>query len=129
MGLIRDLFPAAWKGFGITLETIGRKTFTQSYPEKGKEKVTAPRFHGRHQLNRWPDGLEKCVGCEPVSYTHLDVYKRQVERGLRAEDQRRRRPGMSVDAKPAAAVEKSDLVSVFIDGTEVKVPKLSLIHI
>ncbi len=25
---------------------------------------TAPRFHGRHQLNRWPDGLEKCVGCE-----------------------------------------------------------------
>ena len=23
-----------------------------------------PRFHGRHQLNRWPDGLEKCVGCE-----------------------------------------------------------------
>ena len=26
--------------------------------------MTAPRFHGRHQLNRWPDGLEKCVGCE-----------------------------------------------------------------
>ncbi len=25
---------------------------------------TAPRFHGRHQLNRWPDGLEKCIGCE-----------------------------------------------------------------
>ena len=23
-----------------------------------------PRFHGRHQLNRHPDGLEKCVGCE-----------------------------------------------------------------
>ena len=21
-------------------------------------------FHGRHQLNRHPDGLEKCVGCE-----------------------------------------------------------------
>jgi NADH-quinone oxidoreductase subunit I len=41
-----------------------RKPFTQGYPEKHKEKVTAPRFHGRHQLNRWPDGLEKCVGCE-----------------------------------------------------------------
>src|SRR6266700_6542355 len=25
---------------------------------------TAPRFHGHHQLNRWPDGLEKCIGCE-----------------------------------------------------------------
>ncbi len=30
---------------------------------------------------------------------------------------------MTTDAKPDAAVEKSDLVSVFIDGTEVKVPK------
>ena len=34
----------------------------QRVPER--PKVTAPRFHGRHQLNRWPDGLEKCVGCE-----------------------------------------------------------------
>ena len=25
---------------------------------------TAPRYHGRHVLNRHPDGLEKCVGCE-----------------------------------------------------------------
>ena len=23
-----------------------------------------PRYHGRHQLNRHPDGLEKCIGCE-----------------------------------------------------------------
>ena len=23
-----------------------------------------PRFHGRHQLNRYDDGLEKCIGCE-----------------------------------------------------------------
>ncbi len=39
-----------------------RKVVTEQYP---KEKLpTAPRFHGRHQLNRWPDGLEKCVGCE-----------------------------------------------------------------
>ena len=22
------------------------------------------RFHGRHQLNRYDDGLEKCIGCE-----------------------------------------------------------------
>ena len=27
-------------------------------------KPTAPRYHGRHVLNRHPDGLEKCVGCE-----------------------------------------------------------------
>ena len=56
---------AAWSGFWITFKTMFRKTFTQGYPHKaGAEKVTAPRFHGRHQLNRWPDGLEKCVGCE-----------------------------------------------------------------
>ncbi|MDR1079241.1 MAG: NADH-quinone oxidoreductase subunit NuoI [Propionibacteriaceae bacterium] len=57
-------FLDAWKGFGITFATMFRKPFTQGYPRKGQEKVTAPRYHGRHQLNRWPDGLEKCVGCE-----------------------------------------------------------------
>jgi NADH-quinone oxidoreductase subunit I len=35
---------------------------TEQYPEE--KKITAPRFHGRHVLNRHPDGLEKCVGCE-----------------------------------------------------------------
>ena len=35
---------------------------TEQYPEE--KKPTAPRFHGRHQLNRHPDGLEKCIGCE-----------------------------------------------------------------
>ncbi len=49
-------------GFGVTFRTMFRNTFTAEYPKK--PKVTAPRFHGRHQLNRWPDGLEKCVGCE-----------------------------------------------------------------
>ena len=52
-----------WGGFGVTFKTMFRKTFTQGYPHKG-EKVTAPRFHGRHQLNRYADGLEKCIGCE-----------------------------------------------------------------
>ena len=55
---------AAWSGFWITFKTIFRKPFTQGYPQKGHEKVTEPRFHGRHQLNRWPNGLEKCIGCQ-----------------------------------------------------------------
>ena len=29
-----------------------------------RRRPTAPRFHGRHVLNRHPDGLEKCIGCE-----------------------------------------------------------------
>jgi NADH-quinone oxidoreductase subunit I len=50
------------KGFAVTFTTMFRKPVTEQYPF---EKVpTAPRFHGRHQLNRHPDGLEKCIGCE-----------------------------------------------------------------
>ena len=49
-------------GFGVTFKTMFTRTVTEQYPE---QKVpTAPRFHGRHQLNRHPDGLEKCIGCE-----------------------------------------------------------------
>ena len=49
-------------GFGVTFRTMFRKVVTEQYPFE--KKPTAPRFHGRHQLNRWPDGLEKCIGCE-----------------------------------------------------------------
>ncbi|AWH91178.1 NADH-quinone oxidoreductase subunit NuoI [Dietzia lutea] len=56
----RFLEPLA--GFGVTFATMFRKKHTEQYPE---EKVpTAPRYHGRHQLNRYADGLEKCIGCE-----------------------------------------------------------------
>jgi NADH-quinone oxidoreductase subunit I len=50
------------KGFGVTWTHMFKKVVTEEYPEQ--RKVTAPRYHGRHILNRHPDGLEKCVGCE-----------------------------------------------------------------
>ena len=50
------------KGFGVTFQTMFKKVVTEQYPEE--KKVTEPRFHGRHVLNRHPDGLEKCIGCE-----------------------------------------------------------------
>ena len=50
------------KGFGVTFRTMFKKVTTELYPEE--KKPTAPRYHGRHVLNRHPDGLEKCVGCE-----------------------------------------------------------------
>ena len=50
------------KGFAVTFRQMFRKVDTVEYPEV--KKPTAPRYHGRHQLNRWPDGLEKCIGCE-----------------------------------------------------------------
>ena len=50
------------KGFGVTFATMFQKVNTELYPEE--KKITAPRFHGRHLLNRHPDGLERCIGCE-----------------------------------------------------------------
>jgi NADH-quinone oxidoreductase subunit I len=49
-------------GFGVTFATMFRKLETEEYPEV--KRPTQPRYHGRHQLNRHPDGLEKCIGCE-----------------------------------------------------------------
>lgn len=49
-------------GFGVTMATLFKPVVTEQYP---REKTpTEPRYHGRHQLNRHPDGLEKCIGCE-----------------------------------------------------------------
>ena len=50
------------KGFGVTFAAMFKKTTTEEYPEE--VRPTAPRYHGRHVLNRHPDGLEKCIGCE-----------------------------------------------------------------
>ena len=60
-GFFAELF-APIAGFGVTFSTMFRKVVTEEYPEE--KRPTARRFHGRHQLNRHPDGLEKCVGCE-----------------------------------------------------------------
>ena len=51
-----------FQGFGVTFSTMFKKVVTEEYPEDFPP--AAPRYHGRHQLNRHPDGLEKCVGCE-----------------------------------------------------------------
>ena len=49
-------------GFGVTFTTQFRKVITTDYPFS--PPTPAPRYHGRHILNRHPDGLEKCIGCE-----------------------------------------------------------------
>ncbi len=60
-GFVESFF-APVAGFGVTFATMFRKVLTEEYPEV--KRPTEARFHGRHQLNRHPDGLEKCVGCE-----------------------------------------------------------------
>jgi NADH-quinone oxidoreductase chain I len=50
------------RSFFVTIKHIAKRPVTYQYPEE--VKPFAPRFHGRHQLNRYEDGLEKCIGCE-----------------------------------------------------------------
>jgi NADH-quinone oxidoreductase subunit I len=50
------------RGFSVPLRYLLRTPETAQYPEKPRPVM--PRFHGRHQLNRYADGLEKCIGCE-----------------------------------------------------------------
>ena len=50
------------RGFAVPLRAMFRRVETASYPEK--PRPVAPRFHGKHQLNRYADGLERCIGCE-----------------------------------------------------------------
>lgn len=55
-------------GFGVVMKKwIGVKSdtgarITKQYPEETRPKPE--RFHGRHVLNRYEDGMEKCIGCE-----------------------------------------------------------------
>jgi NADH-quinone oxidoreductase subunit I len=50
------------KGFTITGKQIGKPKVTTQYPEHKRPKPE--RMHGRHVLNRYEDGMEKCIGCE-----------------------------------------------------------------
>ncbi len=49
------------KGLGQTLKEFFSKPVTVSYPEE-KRRVTN-RFRGRHVLQRYENGLERCIGC------------------------------------------------------------------
>ena len=55
-------FFAPVAGYGVTISSMFRPVVTEQYPFE--PAVTQPRFHGRHVLNRYADGLEKCIGCE-----------------------------------------------------------------
>jgi NADH-quinone oxidoreductase subunit I len=51
-----------FKGFSLTFRHLSRPRVTRSYPAVKRPKQ--PRQHGRHVLNRYEDGMEKCIGCE-----------------------------------------------------------------
>jgi NADH-quinone oxidoreductase subunit I len=51
-----------WSGFAVTWRQMFKKRVTENYPTVKRPKPS--RFHGRHVLNRYEDGMEKCIGCE-----------------------------------------------------------------
>src|SRR5438552_9541702 len=57
MGLLDYVY-----GFRVTLREMFRPRVTTEYPEVKRPKPI--RHHGRHVLNRYEDGMEKCIGCE-----------------------------------------------------------------
>ena len=56
---------AILKGLSITFGFMFRKRPTIEYPSIKKQH--APRFHGLHELRRYEDGKERCIGCELCS--------------------------------------------------------------
>ena len=49
----------------VTTEYSGGRVFRRKDNDVKDEKIDKPeRMHGRHVLNRYEDGMEKCIGCE-----------------------------------------------------------------
>jgi len=49
------------RGLMTTLLSMFEKPVTIQYPEV--KRPVRPRFKGRHRLERYENGLEKCIGC------------------------------------------------------------------
>jgi NADH-quinone oxidoreductase subunit I len=49
------------RGLWVTLRSMFEKPVTIQYPET--KRPVSTRFKGRHELKRYDNGLEKCIGC------------------------------------------------------------------
>ena len=49
------------KGLGTTLKYLFKKPVTVQYPEV--KRPVRERFRGRHELKRFENGMERCIGC------------------------------------------------------------------
>lgn len=55
------MFAEIIRGLGTTFKQIFEEPVTVQYPEV--RRPTKERFRGRHELKRYDNGLEKCIGC------------------------------------------------------------------
>jgi NADH-quinone oxidoreductase subunit I len=51
-----------FSGFRITFGEMFQPRLSEKFPDEKRPKPE--RQHGRHVLNRYEDGMEKCIGCE-----------------------------------------------------------------
>ena len=49
------------KGFAVTIKQMFEEPVTVQYPDV--KRPVSNRFKGRHELKRYDNGLEKCIGC------------------------------------------------------------------
>lgn len=49
------------RGMSVTLKHLFQPPVTHQWPEEPRK--VHPRFKGRHELKRYDNGLEKCIGC------------------------------------------------------------------
>ena len=49
------------KAMGVTLKTLTLKPVTVEYP--AEPVPLYPRFRGKHELRRYENGMERCIGC------------------------------------------------------------------
>ncbi|MCL5269066.1 MAG: NADH-quinone oxidoreductase subunit NuoI [bacterium] len=55
------MFLELFKGFAVTFKHIFKKPVTFNYPEVKRPQPAI--FRGRHRLQRYENGLERCVAC------------------------------------------------------------------
>lgn len=59
-GFVRGAVEIA-KAMGITLKELANGPVTNQYPFEPVPLY--PRFRGRHELRRYENGMERCIGC------------------------------------------------------------------
>ncbi len=64
MSSVSEIFQgigATVQAMGVTLKALFTKPLTVQYPEQ--PIAVYPRFRARHELRRYENGLERCIGC------------------------------------------------------------------
>jgi NADH-quinone oxidoreductase subunit I len=64
MSYVSEVFQGATatvQAMGVTLRALFAGTLTVQYPEQ--PVAVYPRFRARHELRRYENGLERCIGC------------------------------------------------------------------